>query len=81
MLEEDVCTQLAACLASVEQGRVALRVTGRYVRAVLQEGQAVVGPSAIQGTSARAPTTLWPQAHLWAPFPYLSAHVPTTGAA
>lgn len=41
MLEEDVCTQLAAGLAGVEQSRAALRITGRHVRAVLQEAKVV----------------------------------------
>lgn len=41
MLEEDVCTQLAAGLTSIEQSRAALRIAGRHVRAVLQEAKAV----------------------------------------
>lgn len=41
MLEEDVCTQLAASLAGVEQCRATLRIAGRYVCAVLPEEKAV----------------------------------------
>lgn len=41
MLEKDVCTQLAASLAGIEQCRAALRIAGRHVCAILQEEKVV----------------------------------------
>jgi hypothetical protein len=41
VLEKDVCTQLAASLAGIEQCRAALRIAGRHVCAILQEEKVV----------------------------------------